>query len=94
MDVTLKNDIQPIDTAWVVLFTNNQGRIIGFAISAPHMQPLWTRLFDHTTPPILWRGAINTALLDGSLDVTGWAASDKDKMLYRLGTLKIKELSI
>ncbi len=78
-----------LNTNWSVLFTNAQGKIIGFAIAAPYPHSLWSLLWLNSTTPLLWRGAINSDLLAKDKKITVWAVDKMRQHYAKLGVLAL-----
>jgi hypothetical protein len=89
VNVKLDKYQDPITKNREIIFTNDNDQIIGFAVTAPNLRPLYEMLTAKQTPPLLWRGAINTQYLDSSALVYAWVVVKDLKTIYKLGSLKI-----
>jgi hypothetical protein len=88
LTVTLNNaknlSLRHID----ILFTNVNGLIIGYGLSAPYIEPVFTWLLPTSSLMYHWKGAVNTELLKNSSHIIAWAVNKKEHKMCVLGTVK------
>jgi len=89
INITVKDYLPPLTKSWQILFTNASNTIIGFGLPGPAYISLIDRLKNNYTPFILFRGAINTDMLNNVATVTTWAADNQLKQICKLGSINV-----
>lgn len=90
VSVNMEKQQVPINKNWQVVFANDDNLIIGFAVPGPMYFPLINRLQGQKNASLIWRGAINTALLIKNNKVVVWAGDNQSHQLCKLGEIVIK----